>query len=284
MKKSILIAIVFLPLLSFGQTCFTNGMEWRTQLVNTADPEGKGSVEISSLEEPLQLDGYDALKMYRMNENEPSSKAMGYYIRTDNDKVFFKPQGTTSDAWYLMYDFGLAAGQGCYVYSPVFVDDGSKPLRLYVKCVGVGKSDASDACLMDMEEFRDESCRELLGRVKWLKGISSEMGVDYNIGSGMDGFGALLLDVKQGNNVVFSRATASISDVSSATLKYHVDGLNLVVSGVTPSDKIQIYQPDGKPVGIFTVSDDKVTVRLPQKGLYIFKSGNNMRAVVVPVN
>lgn len=278
-----LLATVMLPVLSFGQTCFTNGMEWKTQLVNTADPTAKGTVEISRLEEAVVVDGYDALKMYRMHENEPESKTMGYYVRTENDKVFFKLPESTSDAWYLMYDFGLSAGQGCYVYSPVLSGDGSKPLKSYVKCVNTGRDEASDVSIMEIEEFTDEACSESRGKGTWLKGISSDNGVDYNIGFDMDGIGALLLSAKNGNDVVFSRNTTSICNVSQPALRYHIEGLNLAVYGVTPGDKLQICQTDGTVVGNFMAKDSEVNIRLPKAGLYILRSGKNAGNMVIQV-
>lgn len=279
----LLFAIVLLPMLSFGQTCFTGGMEWRTQLVSTADPTGRSTVEVSTLEEAVLVDGYEALKMYSMYENEPESKAMKYYVRTDNDRVFFKLPGSTSGAWYLMYDFGLTAGQGCYVYSPVFAGDGNEPLRSYVKCVNIGTAEAPDVCLMEMEEFKDESCVEPTGKGTWLKGISSENGVDYNIGFGMDGIGTLLLSAKNGSNVLFSRNTTSISNVPQSALKYHVEGLNLVVSGVMPGDKLQICQTDGTVIGNFIAKDTEVSIRLPKAGLYILRSEKNVGNIVIQV-
>lgn len=119
MKRLVIsIAMVVLPMLIFGQECFTNGTEWK-MMIRSIEYQPKTSFEISKLDGMVNINGYDAFKMYSEYENKPDSKTLLYYVRTENDKVFFKLPDDDSEEWYLMYDFGLAVGEGCYIYRDI---------------------------------------------------------------------------------------------------------------------------------------------------------------------
>lgn len=122
MKRLVIsIAMAILPMLIFGQECFTNGTEWITKITTPGNPK-KELIQIEKLDGMVNIDGYDALKMYCEYENKPDSKALLYYVRTENDKVFFRLPDDDSGTWYLMYDFGLVVGEGCYLYCPLYTD------------------------------------------------------------------------------------------------------------------------------------------------------------------
>lgn len=128
MKRLVIsIAMVVLPMLIFGQECFTNGTEWITKITTPGNPQTE-LIKIEKLDGMVTIDGYDALKMYCEYESIPDSKTLLYYVRTEGDKVFFRLPDDDSGTWYLMYDFGLVAGEGCYLYSPLYTDkENNKP-------------------------------------------------------------------------------------------------------------------------------------------------------------
>lgn len=146
MKRLVIsIAMVVLPMLIFGQECFTNGTEWKTKITTPENPQTE-LIKIEKLDGMVNIDGYDALKMYCEYESIPDSKTLLYYVRTEGDKVFFRLPDDDSGTWYLMYDFGLVAGECCYLYSPLYTDkeNNNTPLKDYVKCISWTKGETSD--------------------------------------------------------------------------------------------------------------------------------------------
>lgn len=282
MKRLVIsIAMVVLPMLIFGQECFTNGTEWK-MMIRSIEYQPKTSFEISKLDGMVNINGYDAFKMYSEYENKPDSKTLLYYVRTENDKVFFKLPDDDSEEWYLMYDFGLAVGEGCYIYNPTFTINDKELYKTYLKCISITKDETSGNTIMGMEEYKDDTFELLRGEGEWIKGISSTLGINYNTGFGMTGGEFRLIEVKNGDRVFYSDNTTSISKVSNAPLRYRVDGLNINLSGTEVSDKIQVYYTSGALLGNFTAKGNSINIRVPNSGVYVLKLKNTTISIHVP--
>lgn len=287
MKRLVIsIAMAVLPMLIFGQECFTNGTEWITKITTPGNPQTE-LIKIEKLDGMVNIDGYDALKMYCEYENKPDSKTLLYYVRTEGDKVFFRLPDDDSGTWYLMYDFGLVAGEGCYLYSPLYTDkeNNNTPLKDYIKCISWTKDETSDIYIMDAEEYEDNTCSGLiLDGPRWFDGISSIRGISCNIGLGMrSGSISRLIEVKNGDRVFYSYDTSSISQVSHTTpLRYRVDGLNINLSGTEVRDNIQVYYTNGALLGNFTAKGNSIDISVPNSGMYILKIKNTTISIHVP--
>lgn len=282
MKRLVIsIAMAVLPMLIFGQECFTNGTEWK-MMIKSIEPQPKTSIEISKLDGMVNIDGYEAFKMYSEYENKPDSKTLLYYVRKENDKVFFKLPDDDSEEWYLMYDFGLAVGEGCYIYNPTFTISFKKLYKTYLKCISITKDETSGNTIMGMEEYKDDTFELLRGEGEWIKGISSTLGINYNTGFGMTGGEFRLIEVKNGDRVFYSDNTTSISKVSNAPLRYRVDGLNINLSGTEVSDKIQVYYTNGALLGNFAAKGNSINIRVPNSGVYVLKLKNTTISIHVP--
>lgn len=286
MKRLVIsIAMAVLPMLIFGQECFTNGTEWITKITTPGNPQTE-LIKIDKLDGMVNIDGYDALKMYCEYESIPDSKTLLYYVRTEGDKVFFRLPDDDSGTWYLMYDFGLVAGEGCYLYSPLYTDkeNNNTPLKDYIKCISWTKDETSGIYIMDAEEYEDNTCSGLtLDGIRWFDGISSVRGISSNIGLGMiSGSFPQLLEVKNGERVFYSDNTTSISKVSNAPLRYRVDGLNINLSGTEVSDKIQVYYTSGALLGNFTANGNSINISVPNSGVYVLKLKNTTISIHVP--
>ncbi|WP_337388705.1 hypothetical protein [Prevotella sp.] len=282
MKRLVIsIAMAVLPMLIFGQECFTNGTEWK-MMIRSIEYQPKTSFEISKLDGMVNIDGYEAFKMYSEYENKPDSKTLLYYVRKENDKVFFKLPDDNSEEWYLMYDFGLAVGEGCYIYNPTFTISFKKLYKTYLKCISITKDETSDNTIMGMEEYKDDTFELLRGEGEWIKGISSTLGINYNTGFGRTGGEFRLIEVKNGDRVFYSDNTTSISKVSNAPLRYRVDGLNINLSGTEVSDKIQVYYTNGALLGNFTANGNSINISVPNSGMYILKIKNTTISIHVP--
>ena len=282
MKRIVIsIAMAILPMLIFGQECFTNGTEWK-MMIRSIEYQPKTSFEISKLDGMVNINGYDAFKMYCEYENKPDSKTLLYYVRKENDKVFFKLPDDDSEKWYLMYDFGLAVGEGCYIYNPTFTISFKKLYKTYLKCISITKDETSDNTIMGMEEYKDDTFELLRGEGEWIKGISSTLGINYNTGFGRTGGEFRLIEVKNGDRVFYSDNTTSISKVSNAPLRYRVDGLNINLSGTEVSDNIQVYYTNGALLGNFTANGNSINIRIPNSGVYVLKLKNTTISIHVP--
>lgn len=286
MKRLVIsIAMAILPMLIFGQECFTNGTEWKTKITTPGYPQ-KDLIKIEKLDGMVNIDGYDALKMYCEYESIPDSKTLLYYVRTEGDKVFFRLPDDDSGTWYLMYDFGLVTGEGCYLYCPLYTDEenNNTPLKDYFKCINWTKDETSGIYFMDAEEYEDNTCTGLiLDGPRWFDGISSIRGISSNIGLGMrSGSFPQLIEVKNGDRVFYSDNTTSISKVSNAPLRYRVDGLNINLSGTEVSDKIQVYYTSGALLGNFTAKGNSIDISVPNSGMYILKIRNTTISIHVP--
>ena len=282
MKRLVIsIAMVVLPMLIFGQECFTNGTEWKL-MIRSIEYQPKTSFEISKLDGMVNIDGYEAFKMYSEYENKPDSKTLLYYVRKENDKVFFKLPDDNSEEWYLMYDFGLAVGEGCYIYNPTFTINDKELYKTYLKCISITKDETSGNTIMGMEEYKDDTFELLRGEGEWIKGISSTLGINYNTGFGMTGGEFRLIEVKNGDRVFYSDNTTSISKVSNAPLRYRVDGLIINLSGTEVSDNIQVYYTNGALLGNFTAKGNSINISVPNSGMYILKIKNTTISIHVP--
>ena len=282
MKRLVIsIAMAVLPMLIFGQECFTNGTEWK-MMIKSIEPQPKTSIEISKLDGMVNIDGYEAFKMYSEYENKPDSKTLLYYVRKENDKVFFKLPDDDSEEWYLMYDFGLAVGEGCYIYNPTFTINDKELYKTYLKCISITKDETSGNTIMGMEEYKDDTFELLRGEGEWIKDISSTLGINYNTGFGMTGGEFRLIEVKNGDRVFYSDNTTSISKVSNAPLRYRVDGLNINLSGTEVSDNIQVYYTNGALLGNFTANGNSINISVPNSGMYILKIKNTTISIHVP--
>ena len=113
MKRIFISAIMIILSISiFGQTRFTDGMEWKTQIWNTAKPVDEYNIEISKLDGTINVDGYNALRMYCEKENEPESRTLKYYVRTDKDKVYFMLPENSSKKMVSHVRFQLSCRRG----------------------------------------------------------------------------------------------------------------------------------------------------------------------------
>lgn len=282
MKRLVIsIAMAILPMLIFGQECFTNGTEWK-MMIRSIEYQPKTSIEISKLDGMVSINGYDAFKMYSEYENKPDSKTLLYYVRTEGDKVFFKLPDDNSEEWYLMYDFGLTVGEGCYIYNPTFTISLKKLYKSYLKCVSITKDETSDNTIMGMEEYKDDTFELLRGEGSWIKGVSSILGISRNTGFGMTGGEFRLIEVKNGDHVFYSDNTTSIFKVSNTPLRYRVDGLNINLSGTEVSDNIQVYYTNGALLGNFTAKGNSIDISVPNSGMYILKIKNTTISIHVP--
>ena len=102
-----LIAFTIMPMLATAQTYFKDGTTWETRLCGTQSADNTVyNNTYAKLNGTETVDGHQVLKLFYYEEAKPEPQLYAY-IRTDGEKVYFKPANAAKDTWYLMYDFGL---------------------------------------------------------------------------------------------------------------------------------------------------------------------------------
>ncbi|HCD77737.1 MAG TPA: hypothetical protein DEQ27_05370 [Prevotella sp.] len=278
------ITLAVLPMIAMGQTCFKDGTTWETLRcgIVSGDKEPVCETETASLNGMVDIDGYQALKMFCSDATSKKSEPY-IYIRTDGDKVYFKPAGVDDAPWYLMYDFGLKVGDGCDVYSSWNIGYYPKMDKAYVKCIGIDQDRESGLTAMTMEEYFGDApdVHKSEGTFVWYKGVSSSLGVLFNYGLGLDGLSTRLMKVANDGEVVYSYVPTSIGNVKTATFKTKVNGLNVTVDDIGSSDKVSLYTVDGKLVKEAVAKEGSVNMTLPGNGVYMLKVGTQAMKIVV---
>lgn len=272
-----MLAMVLFPMLSSGQTCFKDGTVWKSVVYGTQDPSAEGKTVIVALDGSEEIGGVQALRMFRSAESNSTSHSLIAYIRTDGDKVYFcVPKSGASD-WFLMYDFGLKPGDGCYVYSLSDGAQASEPYRTYIKCVGIDESGQDESQrTMSLEEFDSETCSQSLGTGSWIKGVSSTFGVTRNNRFNVDGSGSRLLEVSNGNEVIYSSGTTGITPGSIPSLDIKVCGTDVQFSNIPEGEHLSVYTTDGNEVGRCVSAAGLARISLPGSGVYIIKVGGKL--------
>lgn len=161
------------------------------------------------------------------------------YIRTEGDKVYFKYASGENSDWYLMYDFGLNVGEGCYVYSPFYSDD-KVPYKSYIKVTGFDTDKQTKLPLMHLREYKDETCSmEYFEEGSWIKGLSSLLGVNCPNGFGLGGTPFLQLEeVFYEDKVVYKAQTTGIQNTQDDSFKVTIDGSKLHITNIDVPSKI----------------------------------------------
>ena len=263
-----------LPIFSFSQNYFKDGMEWQVRFSNT-DVPNITKYETYSLDGRENVDGYEALKMYVSDEYESKSHEFVMFVRTDGDKVYFKTPDLQE--WLLMYDFGLQPGEGCYVYGAW---GAMKNEKTYVKCDAIKEDESTGLTVMSLHGYSDETCSREYGKVSWLKGLSSESGVVYNtFFDDWDGVGYLLIEAKDNGNVVYKKVFANVSGASDLHVSVFTDGTDIILNNVDAPCEVTLFSASGELVKKEIVGSRSVRISVPRQGAYLVKIGDTTTKV-----
>lgn len=152
------------------------------------------------------------LSLYSYHDEPESKPVFIAYIKTEGEKVFFNQYEDSSPRWYLMYDFGLKPGEGCYIYRPLNYNlkRPRRPVREYMVCKDILRDEENPEWeIMDMVVYEDETDREISDSVRWIKGLSSEKGVDMNNPFLLAGGGGTVIAVLDNGYLIYSKIPGS---------------------------------------------------------------------------
>lgn len=280
MNRLILLILAFIPLLMNGQNHFTDGMKWRTQIYGTHEPEVVKSIEVVTIE---KTPDDNCFKMYRSYEDNTSDRELIAVVKQEESKVYFNHNGLKSSEWYLLYDFNLNPGEGCFIYSPLTFSEDSEPYKTYVKCIGIDENFNEDWSVLRLEEYTDDSCLNIIGHGSWIIGLSSLNGILYNNRFEVDGFSSrLLLEVSDDEKILYSNKQSGIIEITDTSIpNIKVDGLDIYIS-VNDDMCGSIYSQSGVHIGDYKFSKTPTHIKLSNRGVYILKLENTSRKILVP--
>ena len=232
---------------------FQPGIEWNVLLISDLMPGAPRFDEYVYINERIEMDGYDCMIMSWIINRQPEGETVeknSIYLRTEGEKVYFKYIDQEDDNWYLMYDFGLKEGEGCYIYSPYYGYSSHQPFKVYLRCASVTENNAEfdgwDTMLM--EEYTDENMQYGPYYGTWLKGLGSDRGVLRNNGYSLIGGGSVLLDATFEGEVIYHREFAGIDEIYSDSIQGEGLWYDLQGRKITQPSKPGLYILDGKKI------------------------------------
>lgn len=277
MKKLVFLLISFLPFTMVANNYFHEGMKWITYIVGTHEPRPIWSRQEATLEK-CEEDDY-----YILRVDSPSSTRY-LYIRTDGDKVFFKCDDHISPNWYLLYDFGLEPGEGCYIYTPqLYCIVPHTPPSSYIKCVAINEDATYDGwSIMALEELSDETGSVMYGRGSWIKGLSSLNGLLRNIYFEAAGGGGILTEVIDNGTVIFTNPLCGAESI----MDYRMPDIRIIGQEIVVSSDRDVcgtlHSQSGMHIGDYRFGDSCTRISVPAAGVYILTIGGISRKIVVP--
>lgn len=280
MRGLIIFLSVFVAFLVNGQVQFSDGMKWYSIVCGTHKPQPTYSTELVTLE---KTDDAGIFKVFQRNLDHDTDREFVAFIKSDADKVYFKFDESETAEWYLMYDFGLQPGEGCYVYGLYNGNNNIPPRKTYVKCTSIeDSSEYQGWSVMKLEEYEDETCSQWYMDGTWIKDLASEGGLTFNNGFDLCGIGSTLDSVVLSDGtVVFSNPKSGISDISnSSRTDIRVVGHEIFVSA---ADKTLacLYTLTGLQLGNYVLGKSPIAISVPACGVYILKVGSSSKKIMV---
>ena len=237
---------------------FQKGMVWEMRMTTTAYPDYPDWIVTAQIENDTLYNDEPAMVLSWQNDDNDETGSM--LIKVDGEKVYFMPVDKEIFEWYLFYDFGLAPGEGCYVYRPGQIYADGNPYRTYIKCTGIKENDpAFDGWdTMSLMEYSSEECDDIFPQEGiWIKGLASENGVLENNRFGMDGGGSTLLRAILNGEVIYEKGSASIKDLEENTGNYKVYNIN-GVKVLETKDKSAL---ESLPSGLYIIIGKKTLIK-----------------------
>lgn len=74
-------ALALVSMQATAQSCFRDGMVWKSWISGTTDGLGTGRVEVSVIDGVETVDGVTAMRLYVYDEGRESSRVLHAYLR-----------------------------------------------------------------------------------------------------------------------------------------------------------------------------------------------------------
>lgn len=275
---------------------FVEGTCWNTGWAGIVQ-KPDGSLETSRSEQYMLLEGeeevngYKAMKLWKVSGENPEDKQFFTFIRTEGEKVYFL-EDKSRDDWGLLYDFEPLYGQPC-TYSTLDWR-GHREETLPMVYIGSlsGYHSYNEQGLETMRflfslDFDPEAeygpeYGETIGlyHMEWVKGVGSVYGLfDFFF---TVGFTSTLSKVWNGDKVFYdiTRPT-EIATTESGKPVITVIGKTGSITGVPEGATVEAYSADGRAVARVYGSCDRTSVAFPGAGVYVIRIDGRSYKVLV---
>lgn len=275
---------------------FVEGTCWNTGWAGIVQ-KPDGSLETSKSEQYMLLEGveevngYKAMKLWKVSGKDFGDKEFLMFVRTDGEKVYFL-EDKSRDDWGLLYDFEPSYGKAC-TYTTLdshgYRDD-TYPL-VYIGSWS-GDHSYNEQGLETMRfisqwDFDPDSeygpeHGETAGHydMEWVKGVGSVYGLlDYHL---TVGFTSTLGKVWNGDKVFYdiTRPT-DIATTESEEPVITVIGKTGLITGVPEGTSVEAYSVEGRAVARVSGACDGATVTFPGAGVYVLRIAGQSYKVLV---
>lgn len=219
MRSFTLIALIiaFATKMASAENYFSPGTVWTLSLptsVNEGDILVKG---YGKLLDPIEYKGEEVMPYVRFNPETGEMQPENFYVRSEGDKVFFRPKKVEDpemDHWYLIYDFGLQPGETAAVSSLWFKNNGqlANVYGFHVECIetNVSDSDIFGECMNLKYTFDSEISHDSFD-VTWIMGAGNPMSMEYPCESPIPNIGTIEVTSADGE-LLFGYKAYFISD------------------------------------------------------------------------
>ena len=245
-----------------AQNYFTENTVWEE--IGRATPLEEYMTIHYTLAEPDEMAGKQCFKLYRTENNDPSTRTLQSYIHVDGDKVYFL-RDLASGQWKLMYDFGVQVG-GTYDINH-FVDFSNTPYDRPFTLTCTSET---------------ESTKTLEGeydKVTWLIGIGNPAGVTANLYELYCGGESHLIKVTSAGETVYEN-TAMLAQTLKTPCAVKVTEGGVTVTGSAAGTPVTIHSVDGKCMHRSLTGTAPTSVSLPT-GIYMVSVGPEVHKVLV---
>ena len=206
----------------------------------------------------ITINNEKVLPLIGYSDERDLEKNHEIYIKTDGDKVYWKPVQPEDSEWYLMYDFGLQPDEEVVIYEYHNKDIVACKLKCLERDFYLN-DDPLMGPMMRMQTltYKDMDFSEDDNQGNWIIGIGSE---EYILHPGMFGWvgggeSVICVESPKGN-VVFGNPEASINSITSDSKLSTADEGVFNLNGIRITDSI-----DSLPVGIYVVDGKKRVIK-----------------------
>lgn len=277
LKLTILAISLAFSFMGMAQNYFVDGTIWNFEVWGTHEPIPHPATEQVYLSKSPTL---EFLEMYHKWDASSDDAHFVAYVKTEDNNVYFKLNSDESSDWFLFYNFNLKEGEGCYVYSPDYLNADGTPYRSFIKCTRLSETPKGTEMLL--QQYDDETCQDIPYDGVWLKGIGSLSGVLDNNKYGMMGRGSKLVKVVSGDEIIYSTSQSAgiSSNPSPPLIDIGIDGHNLFLS----SDYITnvfLYTQNGICINKLVLDSTPIAIKELNPGVYILSAEGVSKKIII---
>lgn len=281
-----LLAAICLSPVALAENYFKTGTTWTQYILKgSVGPEYK--IKYYTLLDEITVDNQQVLPFVTYTEETKENPELYLYVRTEGERVYWRFTEQELTTWYMMYDFGLEAGESVDISSPH-----NKTGNVYttkIKCLETNiKFDDRDGEWMKLEESEsrgpDQPALESIS-TSWIIGIGSSYGPDWWNLLDWVGYNSWLINVTdRDGNVVYNAPAPThsyVSEINASETEVRSEGNLLLIKGLVPGECVKVYSLSGSQISSGVAESSSYSVLLPSNGIYIIKIGDKSVKVII---